>query len=242
VQTSRTEKQLSGFVFHLSISAGCSIMFAHPMQTKIMQGTHNSLADLESAFDNPKLQTPAPAPTSGPRVYNNRPQVNRPRHEHPAAKTAGAQIRHPARPIATFKREPATPPQPPRMKILVAIPLPQVKTKLETDFMDVEDGELLYCPDIPNGAFADDDDGLARSFVGVETHNSTTVAQVREATWLTAAKFTEKVKAHLLSVKPDMAINYEKLAKKLADRTLAVAAKYRVNEVIQYRDGRDSIR
>lgn len=218
-------------------------MIAHPMQSKNMQGNKqasNSLADLESALDN-KQHTPAPAPQSAPRA-DNRP--NRPlNYSKPPLKVAVQHFNRPpartqtSRPGPAYNRQPVTPPRPPSLKVLVGV---VVAKKRSNDFFLTKKDELLFCPDIPTGAYADDDEGLARSFVGLETHNRTTIAQVREIPYMTTEAFEGRIKEYLLKTMPDMAVNYGKLARKLSDRTLAVAKKYSVNSLVEYRDGRDN--
>jgi hypothetical protein len=247
---------------------------------------NNGMADLESAFDKAPEQTPAPAPTRGPRAYNNRPeprrsqfrerypivgtesgrnssqspnlsslpkaQPSRPKYEHPAAQSAGKHLQHQASPIwvgdhseygepRCIPRAPVRP-QRPMLKIIQSIMLNRVAKKRDNDFCEVEERELLFTPlTLPVGAYADDDEGLARSFIGLNTAGRTTIGQIREVE-MTTADFERKVFNYLMTQTGELAINHKKVAKTITDKTLAIAAKYKINEVIEYRDGRDSVR
>jgi hypothetical protein len=140
-----------------------------------------------------------------------------------------------------YDRQPYAQPQLRGMKFLVAAPMSRVRNKRNNDVVLCKVGELLFAPSIPHGAFADDDEGLARTFVGVETGNRTTFATL-SVIEIKEDQFFKMVLGHLHKTMPDMAINYEKQAWEIVRRTMKIAQDFNVGQIVEYRDGRAASR
>jgi hypothetical protein len=131
----------------------------------------------------------------------------------------------------------------PMLKILVACHPREGFKRRDNDFFNADAGELVI-PMLMQclGAYADDECGCARSMIGLSTQGTTTVIQVKETDRLNSATFTQKVHDFLLAKYPDSSMNFAKKATELAAKALAIAAKYKAYDIIEYRDGRDSKR
>jgi hypothetical protein len=204
----------------------------------------NNMADLEAAFDNVNTaqQTPAQKQVNLVKNYGTGPM----RKQQFAPRPNNAP-RRPFNPVMG-QRTPPPPPRPqapPGIKMLVAIPIDRVRNKRDNDFVDCKWDDILYAHDkLPLGSFADDDEGHARSFISVYSGRRTTIAQVRELplTRMSLNYLTKDIEGLLLRLQPDLAINYRKEAERLAKHTVEIASKFKVGEIVEYRDGRASVR
>ena len=110
-------------------------------------------------------------------------------------------------------------------------------------------GELVIPPfpvQVPVGSFADDEDGISRSFYALSSGKRTSVALIRDVP-ISAEAYAEQVREFLVNfVFQGQALtesfNYGKVVRTHIERTASLIHSLRFNDLVEIRDGRISTR
>lgn len=110
-------------------------------------------------------------------------------------------------------------------------------------------GELVIPPfpvQVPVGSFADDEDGISRSFYALSSGKRTSVALIRDVP-ISMEAYADQFHAFLVNFvfsgqQLTESFNYGKVVRTHVDRTAALIHSLRFNDLVEIRDGRISVR